>query len=85
MMPYAGEDHWPWTSAMLIGPNVNGGRAYGRTDEWLKPLAIDLATGAPAENGVTLDAQHVLATTAELVGVGQHGWFEKGPIDGIVG
>ncbi len=73
-----GKDHWPWTSAMLIGPGVNGGRAYGVTDEWLKPSPVDLMTGAPAEGGVTLHAEHVLHAAAEIVGAdGASGWFSR--------
>ena len=63
-----GKDHWPWTSAMVVGPSVRGGRALGHTDEWLKPQPIDLQTGAPSADGVTLHSEHVLRAVAEMVG-----------------
>lgn len=63
-----GKDHWPWTSAMLIGPTVNGGRAYGETDAWLRPRPLDLATGETRASGEALHSEHVLRAVAELLG-----------------
>ncbi len=63
-----GKDHWPWTSAMVVGSGVRGGRALGTTDEWLKPGPIDLDSGAPSVEGELLHAQHVLRAVAEMVG-----------------
>ena len=79
-----GKDHWPWTSAMLIGSNVDGGRAVGTTDEWLRPQALDLATGASRADGVTLHSGHLLATAAKLLGVGED-WYPEGAIDALLG
>lgn len=66
-----GKDHWPWTSAMLIGPTVNGGRAYGETDAWLRPQPLDLATGRADTSGEALHAEHVLRAVAEMMGAEQ--------------
>ena len=52
-----GKDHWPWTSAMLVGAGVAGGRAYGQTDEWLQPAPIDLVSGEVGEGGAQLHAR----------------------------
>jgi len=76
-----GKDHWPWTSAMLIGPNVNGGRAFGETDEWLRPAAIDLQTGDSTDGGAALHAEHVLHATAQMLGAEQAAdLYEREPL-----
>lgn len=80
-----GKDHWLWTSAMLIGANVNGGRAVGQTDEWLRPTPIDLRTGAPSASGEVIHAGNVLATTARLLGIDNRDWFAKEGIDALIG
>jgi len=59
----AGRDHWPWTSAMLIGGGLSGGRALGGYDSGYRGLGIDPADGTvaatlpaptPADLGATL-------------------------------
>ncbi len=37
--PFAGKDHWPITSAMLVGPGIEGGRTIGGTTADLEPVA----------------------------------------------
>ncbi len=58
-----GRDHWPWTSALLVGPGLTGGRAVGGYDNNYSGLGIDPATGetdpnraatSPAQLGATL-------------------------------
>jgi hypothetical protein len=66
-----GKDHWAWTSAMLVGPTVNGGRAMGTTDAWLRPNPIDLTTGDTVAEGDTLHAEHLLRGVAEMLGADQ--------------
>ena len=66
-----GKDHWAWTSAMLVGPSVNGGRAMGTTDAWLRPNPIDLSTGDTLAEGETLHAEHLLRGVAEMLGADQ--------------
>ena len=41
-----GKDHWPVTSAMVIGAGVKGGRAFGATTDGLEAAPVDFATGA---------------------------------------
>ena len=75
-----GKDHWPWTSAMLVGSNVAGGRAYGQTDDWLVPGLVDLDSGNPLEGGTDVHAANVLRAAAELVGVSAQeagDWYER--------
>ncbi len=78
-----GKDHWPWTSAMLVSTHIKGGRVIGATNEWLRPSPIDLGTGQPIATGVPIHAEHVLATTAKLLGV-EESWFERDAIDALL-
>lgn len=65
----AGKDHWPVTSALVFGAGVPGGKVFGATDDQLGAKSIDLATGAPAANGVQLQTGNLVAGVLELVGV----------------
>ncbi|MFT5684108.1 MAG: hypothetical protein ACI8RZ_005049 [Myxococcota bacterium] len=56
-----GKDHWPVTSAMLVGAGVAGGQVVGATDGGLSAARIDLATGEATDSGETLDISAVLA------------------------
>lgn len=58
-----GRDHWPWTSVLLVGPGLTGGRAVGGYDSGYRGLGIDPATAdvdrtreapSPAQLGATL-------------------------------
>ncbi len=40
-----GKDHWPYTSAMVMGPGLKGGRVIGATDEYYYGKTIDVNTG----------------------------------------
>lgn len=56
-----GKDHWPYTSALLIGGGISGGRVIGATDEGMAAVGMDRATG---QTSASLSAP----TTADLVG-----------------
>jgi uncharacterized protein (DUF1501 family) len=64
-----GKDHWPVTSAMVMGAGVKGGHAYGATDDGVDSLPIDFATGAASAGGRTLLSSHFVAGALELCGV----------------
>ncbi len=60
-----GRDHWPWTSVMLFGNGITGGRVIGGYDDGYGGLGIDPATcevdanrasPTPAQLGATLMA-----------------------------
>jgi hypothetical protein len=57
-----GKDHWTFTSAMLIGSGVAGGRAYGGYGEDFQGASIIPATGEVHESGITMLANHLGAT-----------------------
>jgi hypothetical protein len=42
-----GRDHWPFTSMMLVGPGLRGGRTVGGYTARYGGIGVDPATGAP--------------------------------------
>ncbi len=64
-----GKDHWPFTSAMVVGPGVAGGRVVGASDAGLLPETIDLRTGRPSPSGTLLGAEHLGAALLKLGGL----------------
>lgn len=74
-----GKDHWPVTSALLLGGGVRGGRVIGATDDRSDAVAVDLATGAPDPAGVVLRHDHLAAGVLEHVGVDAEAWLPGVP------
>jgi uncharacterized protein (DUF1501 family) len=64
----AGKDHWPVTSAVVIGGGVKGG-AYGATTDGLEAATVDFATGAQSASGMTLMSNHFVAGVLGLCGI----------------
>lgn len=66
----AGKDHWPVTTAMVIGAGVAGGAAYGASTADIQPRKVDYATGAPDDtNGRAVLSANFVAGVLELCGV----------------
>jgi uncharacterized protein (DUF1501 family) len=63
----AGKDHWPVTSAMLIGGSIRGGAVLGGTDEFLQARTVDLSSGQVDDRGERLTPASLLA--GALVGL----------------
>ncbi len=64
-----GKDHWPWTSALLLGAGVQGGQVVGGTDEGLVGIGTDPDTGAADPGAPPLDATALLAGLLESFGL----------------
>lgn len=64
-----GKDHWPVTSAMVIGGGLPGGRVLGGTDDQLYGRTVDLDTGAPDDQGVQIQYGNFAAGLLQAVGV----------------
>ncbi|HEU0034906.1 MAG TPA: DUF1501 domain-containing protein [Kofleriaceae bacterium] len=64
-----GKDHWPVTSAVVMGAGIRGGRAFGATTDGLEAAKIDFATGAPSATGTTLLSQNFVAGVLAACGV----------------
>lgn len=64
-----GKDHWTWTSAMLIGSGVQGGKTIGTWNDDLSGSAVDLASGETTSEGVVLGPGHLGATILALADI----------------
>jgi len=56
-----GKDHWPFTSALLVGAGVAGGQVVGATDSGMSGMTVDFSTGEAASTGSVLEAAAFLA------------------------
>lgn len=73
-----GKDHWPVTSALVLGAGVAGGRVIGGTDEKMEALAVDLATGQPDAKGKPIHYADFAAGLLQHAGVDPGGWILTG-------
>jgi uncharacterized protein (DUF1501 family) len=64
-----GKDHWPVTSALVVGGDLPGGRVLGGTGDGLEALPIDMQTGAVVSDGTLLSYSNFAAGILEAVGV----------------
>lgn len=64
-----GKDHWPYTSVLLAGAGVSGGRAIGGLDSNFYGQALDPVTGEVSAGGLVPDVESLGATLLELAGV----------------
>lgn len=60
-----GKDHWPYTSALLVGPGVTGGRVVGGFDELYYGHTVD-PTSAEIGGSTVLSAESLGATLLSL-------------------
>lgn len=79
-----GKDHWPVTSAMVIGAGVTGGVVIGATTAGSEAVAVDLQTGLASEGGVKPMYSHLGAGILRLCGVEPRGYFEVPAFDAFV-
>lgn len=70
----AGKDHWPATSAMLVGGGLRGGRTIGGYTELLAADTMNFSTGTPGE-GEYLQPTHLGATLIALGGADPADWL----------
>ncbi|MES2642920.1 MAG: DUF1501 domain-containing protein [Myxococcota bacterium] len=81
----SGKHHWTWTSAMLLGPGITGGRAIGGFDEFVTGEKVDHDSGELSSTGTTLSASDLGATLLMLGGVDPAEHLPEGkPILGII-
>ena len=66
----SGKDHWPITSAMLMGPGIRGGRVIGATEHDMLAKNVDPSSLQVVESGgVTLTPAHLHASLRQLAGI----------------
>ena len=61
-----GKDHWPFTSAMIVGPATQGGRVFGGFDAGYQGLSLDLSTAEPDDRAPVCSVESVGAALLEL-------------------
>jgi len=66
---FGGKDHWPYTSAMIVGPGITGSRVVGAYDDYFYGRPIDPASGELYEGGELLSAESLGATLLMMGGV----------------
>lgn len=64
-----GKDHWPYTSAMLVGGGVAGGRTLGGTDDTLAGRGVDRASGDPDDSAPRLTPADLAGTVLGRFGI----------------
>ncbi|HEX5059936.1 MAG TPA: DUF1501 domain-containing protein, partial [Kofleriaceae bacterium] len=64
-----GKDHWPVTSAMVIGAGVKGGRGYGASTAAVEADTVDFSTGDRSATGMTLMSNHFCAGVLKACGI----------------
>ena len=64
-----GKDHWPYTSAMLMGAGIAGGQVIGGYDEFAIGQNVRLSDGAVSDAGTPLVSGHLGATLLALAGI----------------
>lgn len=83
-----GKDHWTWTSALLAGAGVAGGRTIGGWTEGLIGEPLDLASGEVYAGGTTIKPGHLGATILTMAGLDPAEFMDPTlgtPIEGVIG
>ncbi len=83
--PQGGKDHWPITSAMVLGAGVQPG-VYGGTDSSLNGRNVNLLTGKADDKSLEpLRYDNFAAGVLKLVGVDPQEWLpDVPPIEGFI-
>ncbi len=80
-----GKDHWPYTSMLLVGPGLDGGRVIGDVDDNYAGENVDYASGEVSDGGELLSVEAVGATLLQLGGVDPAEWIpDADPVTGIL-
>lgn len=66
---FNGKDHWPYTSAMLLGAGLRGDRVIGGFDTSYYGDSVDPVTGDTTPSGQVLSAESLGATLLALADV----------------
>ena len=73
----AGKDHWPTTSALLLGGPTRGGRVVGGTDDGVEALPVDLASGATTSSGAILRYDNFAAGLLAMLDIDPGDWLPR--------
>ncbi|HEY5945405.1 MAG TPA: DUF1501 domain-containing protein [Kofleriaceae bacterium] len=64
-----GKDHWPVTSALVVGAGIKGGRGYGASTAAVEADTVDFSTGDRSATGMTLMSNHFCAGVLKACGI----------------
>ena len=64
-----GKEHWTFTSCLMFGAGVRGGRAIGGYDDRIAGKRVDLESGDSTESGEALVPDHLGATLMALADI----------------
>ncbi len=70
-----GKDHWPTTSALLLGGPVTGGRVLGATDDAFEARPVDFGTGEVTDAGQVLRYDNFAAGMLAMLDIDPGDWF----------
>ena len=76
-----GKDHWSIGSIMFLGPDINGNRVVGKTDD--KQFAVPFnptKLQVDAENGIRIRPEHIHESLRELAGISDHPHSQAFPL-----
>ena len=84
---FSGKDHWPYTAALLVGPNMTTDRTVGALDENFFGELMDLDSGEVSASGEGLSSEHLGATLLALGDVDYGSWIapEVAHVEGFLG
>ena len=64
-----GKDHWPYTSLLMVGPGISGGRTVGGLDSYGMGKLIDFASGEEDREGTEVQAANLGATLLAMLDI----------------
>jgi len=79
-----GKDHWPYTSVLMVGPAVTGGRIVGAYDANYNGSPVDPATGELDASAEPLTIEMLGATLLALGDVDPEPWIDATVLQGVM-
>lgn len=79
-----GKEHWTFTSCMMFGAGVRGGRTIGGYDDRVAGERVDLVSGDSTESGEALVPSHLGATLMALADIDPAEHVEVEPIWAVI-
>ena len=70
-----GKDHWPYTSALILGPGISGGQVIGGFDGYYYGHLLNPSTGTQSAKGVEASTASLGAALLQLGNVDPGGWL----------
>ncbi len=80
---FDGKDHWPYTSMLVTGPRLDGGRVIGAFDSTFYGERVDRETGELSDKGHDLTVEEVGATLLRLADIDPHDHLTG--VEGVTG